>query len=226
MTVILSIKDIRKSYHRKRFLKDISLEVKKGERLGVLGDNGSGKSTLLSIVAGMNLADGGDILYCNQKIGKVQRRKISYVPQVPNLVEELSVKDNLRLWHNVYHLKDFDKTISEIPNFLGIEKMLKKKVSSLSGGMKKKVSIAVSLMNQPELLILDEPYAALDFKTIEAFDEHLHSLKDLTILFASHDPRDISKLCNRAIFMKEGIVVHYQEQELHSVEIENWYHKY
>ncbi len=203
-TPLLKVINLCKDHKNNFSLKDISFTINSGEFVAVLGDNGSGKSTLMSIIAGMNNFDSGQILFDDKAINKASKKFISYVPQEPILIDDLSVKDNLRLWQGIYYIKDFKTLLSLIPDFLGIDKMLKKKVSTLSGGMKKKLSFAIALINKPRLLILDEPYAALDSHTIDCLNEYLSKLQGVSLLYSSHDVNEVSKLCKRAIIIKDG----------------------
>ncbi len=199
---------ICKSIGNKILLEDISLSVNSGECLGILGDNGSGKSTLMSIIAGTRSCNSGEILYNENTITKNIRKKIGYVPQVPVLLENLTVLDNLTLWKNIFEVEDF----SNIPNFLKLEEVYRKKISSLSGGMKKKVSIGIALMNNPNFIVMDEAFAALDHKTVE---EMLNYLKksNIGILYSSHSVYEISELCDRILVLKNGKVLHYSTQK-------------
>ena len=207
-TAILQGQSLSKSYGTRSFLKDVSLSVRPGSCLGVLGDNGSGKSTLMSILAGMLPADGGAVLYHGTPITRAHRQHVGYVPQVPILMDDLTVDDNLRLWHSVYHRKDFAATLAEIPAFLGIDAMRKKKVGALSGGMKKKVAIAVALMNHPDVLILDEAFAALDAKTVDAMMAHLRSIPSMGMIYSSHNIHEIVTLCDEVVVLHQGEIVH------------------
>ena len=211
MSSIIEMKGISKAFAKQTCLKDISFTLKSGECLGVLGDNGSGKSTLMSILSGMLNADCGDILFNDHLITKDDRQKVGYVPQAPILIEYLTVKDNLKLWHSLYNLKDFKQMLLNIPEFLNINQMLHKKVYALSGGMKKKLSIAISLMNDPEFLILDEAFAALDSKTVSDLTTYLNDIKDIGIVYSSHNINEIIEICNRVIVLKDGAVAYCSE---------------
>ncbi len=202
MDYIFECKSINKSLGKKPFLKDISFNVAKGEHLAVLGDNGSGKSTLLSILAGMSRSNGGEILFEGEQIDRELRKSIGYVPQEPIFIDYLTVRDNLNLWSGIYNI---DNPLEIIPTFLKIEPMLKKKIIHLSGGMKKRLSIAIALLNSPKLLILDEAFAALDSKTVEFLINYLKK-SDITVIYSSHNIFDIVELCDKLIVLKEGVI--------------------
>lgn len=207
----LECSNISKKHNRKLFLNDISVSLETGDCLAVLGDNGSGKSTLMSVFAGLTAQDRGSILYNGSKITKKDRLKIGYVPQVPILIDYLTVKDNIELWKSVYKL---DNT-SNIPDFLEIDDMKNKKISNLSGGMKKKVSIAVALLNAPDFIIFDEAFAALDQKTVTSMLTYLKSKNDIGILYSSHSIYEIAELCNRAMVLKSGKVEYYSNDKMY-----------
>ncbi len=211
-SIILSVSNLHKKYSSNFSLENISFEVHSSDKIALLGSNGSGKSTLLSILAGMNKPDSGEILLNGKKIDKSAKKLISYVPQEPMLIEDLNVKDNLNLFAGIYKIKTFNELLLLIPNFLGIEKMLKKKVHTLSGGMKKKVSIAIALIAKPQLLILDEPFSALDSFTIEQMNEYLKNSKELAVIYSSHDILEVSKICNKSITLNDGKISQINEQ--------------
>ncbi len=202
--IILSVSNLHKKYSKDFSLCDISFSLSSSDKLALLGDNGSGKSTLLSILSGMNKFDGGEILFMGKPLDKNAKKAIGYVPQEPILFEELSVKDNLSLFSAVYGIKSHKELLSLIPEFLQIEEILKKKVTRLSGGMRKKVSIAIALMAKPRLLILDEPFSALDAKTIANMNDFLKNSHDISLIYSSHDVLEVSKICNRSMTLQNG----------------------
>ncbi|WP_317856157.1 ABC transporter ATP-binding protein [Chakrabartyella piscis] len=208
VTHMLQIKGLKKQYQNHIVLQDVSLHLEKGERLGILGDNGSGKSTLMSILAGVQTADAGEILFCGAPITRETRRKISYIPQEAELLEDLTVKDNLQLWIGIYGLQNPKKVIQEIPAFLNIEPMLHQKIKNLSGGMKKKVSIAIAIMNHPEMIIMDEALSALDAKTVEAVLSYLKQEKSITLFYCSHNFVEVEAICNRLVVLQDGVIAY------------------
>lgn len=208
---MLQVTGLQKQYQNNPVLRNITFHLEKGERLGILGDNGSGKSTLMSILAGVQSADGGEVLFCDTPITRESRKRISYIPQEPELLEDLSVKDNLELWVSIYGLGKAKPVIASLPKFLAIEPMLHKKISTLSGGMKKKVSIAIAIMNRPEIIIMDEALSALDAKTVQEVLAYLLAQKDITLLYCSHNFAEVETVCNRLIVLQNGIVAYETE---------------
>ena len=186
----------------------MSLVVLEGQCVGVLGDNGSGKSTLISIVAGMQQADSGSVRLDGKAISKEMRKYIAYVPQAPILLEDLSVQDNIKLWKSVYEDRIKEDNYIELSNILDIDSVLKKRVSALSGGMKKRVSVLIALMHEPKFLLMDEAFAALDAKTIESLVAYLSKHADMGIIYSSHNIEEILRLCDRVYILKEGRLVY------------------
>lgn len=204
-------KNISKSYKKDFALNDITFSLLQGECLGVVGDNGSGKSTLMSILAGMKTPEDGMVLYNYVEVTKKERKKISYVPQVPILIDYLTVKDNLKLWASVYNIKKLSDIL--VPSCLNISEMYNKKISDLSGGMQKKVSIAIALMSKPDFIIMDEAFAALDSKTIMQLMQYLKNETNMGIIYSSHSIHEIIEICDRIIVIKNGSVSYYSEEK-------------
>lgn len=208
------VSHVKKCYKKKEILKDVSFSFEQGECIGILGPNGCGKSTLLTILAGVLKADAGEFMLDEQdliKNHKLRHRILGYVPQGVPLMEELSAWDNLRLW---YDKEELEKELeSGVCHMLGIHEFLKTPVHRMSGGMKKRVSIACSIANHPKLLLLDEPSAALDLICKEQIYEYLKQFKSQggTILLITHDAEEL-RLCNKWYLLKDGCLVPYEYQ--------------
>ncbi len=205
------VEQIKKKYKNKVILENVSFEAERGKCIGILGGNGSGKSTLLSILAGIIKADGGKFTYngINLLSDTSSRTKlVGYVPQSTPLFEELNAWDNLCLWYNVSQLKaELSKGVLAM---LGINDFLKTPVYKMSGGMKKRLSIGCSVANNPEILLLDEPSAALDLICKERISNYLLEFKKKggTILLATHDLQELP-LCDQLYILKNGVVSPY-----------------
>ena len=198
--------EITFSYGRNRILNQISLKAFPGDCVGIIGANGCGKTTLLSILAGALRCHKGIIQMDDMvlKPGRLFRTYVGYVPQDPPLFPELTVWDNLRLWaDNDRHLR---KYLSEGNlTILELEPMLKKRVSHLSGGIKKRVSIGCAMLSNPPVMILDEPGAALDLVCKEAIRAYLETYRDAggIILLATHEDQELS-LCKSLYVLRVG----------------------
>lgn len=206
---MLQAEHISFSYRNKQVLRDICLTAKEGDFIGIIGKNGCGKSTLLSIFAGVKKPAGGTLLWQGlplYKKGTVPARLTGYVPQLNPLLPELSVKDNLRLWQQTG-----DKGSREFADHLyrqmGLAECFGVPVAKLSEGMKKRVSIASVLQNQPKLLLLDEPSAALDLPCKELIHRQLSSFTKSggIVIFTTHEEAEFS-LCSALFILKDGIL--------------------
>ena len=211
----LQVKNLAKSFchGQKQALKDINLEAHEGECIGILGDNGCGKSTLLSVLAGILKPDSGTVLWNGQKYScKQQPRKhadiIGYVPQECPLIEELTAKDNLKLWYCDSPLSMEQELSEGFLGMLGIPDFLNVSVKHMSGGMKKRLSIGCAMAYNPHVLLLDEPGASLDLICKERIEVYLKEYKRQRniILLATHEEREIN-LCDRIYILKNGVLL-------------------
>lgn len=204
---MLKIDKIQKSYKSHKILRDITFEAKKGECIGIIGANGCGKSTLLSIIAGTVRADGGSISFtdgtpytpdtCSSLIG--------YVPQENPLFDRLTAIDNLHFWYGS-NQKQLKSDLNDgLPALFGITGYLNKRVENMSGGMKKRLSIACSLAGHQPVLILDEPCAALDLPCKEDIRSWLRTyISDgNTVIITSHEEAEIA-MCDTVWLLKDG----------------------
>lgn len=209
------VKGIKKTYRhdKKNILKDISLEANGGECIGILGTNGCGKSTLLSILAGIRKADGGRFTtrYKEPSKGKPMIPMIGFVPQENPLMEELTALDNLRLWYSNSPLDLQEELNHGTLRLLGISDFLHTRVNQMSGGMKKRLNIGCAIASNPQILLLDEPGAALDLPCKEQINQYLQTYKEQgnLILIATHEEPEIA-LCDRLFLLKDGVLVPYQ----------------
>ena len=203
--ISMKIEHIKKSYGNKKVLEDITFEVENGQCIGLLGGNGSGKSTLLNILSGILRSDGGffmmeetDLL----KNEKIRAEKLGYVPQNTPLIEELTAYDNLRLW---YSKQDIKKELEcGVLKMLGIDEFIKVPVYKMSGGMKKRLAIGCAVSHKPEILLLDEPSAALDLVCKENIGNYLNEYKKNggIIILATHDVLELP-LCDKLYILKK-----------------------
>lgn len=192
------VKNISKSYGSKSILSDISFEVKSGICIGLLGINGSGKSTLLNILAGCMKPDSGNYYFDGEG-------KLSYLPQENPLMDDLTALDNMKLWYKGSSRNMMSDKNKLIFSQLGVESFLKKKVKTLSGGMKKRLSLAIALMNEPDILLLDEPLSALDMLCKQGIIKCLQGfLTDGgSIIIATHETAALD-ICHKIYSLKGG----------------------
>lgn len=202
---MIEAEHLTKKYGKQTILKDITFSAECGERIAVIGRNGCGKSTLMQILAGIIKPDSGSIRYFDKnplKERKAFRTLCGYVPQGNPLMEELTVRDNLKLF-------GADPRLVDSPFFrdFGLEEILRKPVSALSGGMKRRVSIACAVYYLPAILFMDEPTTALDiyFKTtIHRWMEQYRDMNGIVVL-TTHDEQEIM-MCDRCFLMTDGIL--------------------
>ncbi len=192
---MIRVEDVSFSYGKHAILKDLSFSAKAGECVVLAGPNGSGKSTMLSILTGVIKPDSGKT-ELNGKIG--------FVPQGSALFEDCTVEENLGFFANIAH--------AEIPEKLpfSVEQIKKRRVSQLSGGMKKQASIACAFLGDPQIILLDEPCAALD---IDFRDEMIGIVKawkaeGRCVVYVGHDPREFYETFDRIVFLDDKPVVY------------------
>lgn len=207
---------MRKSFKRKVAVCDISLNVKRGEIVGLLGPNGAGKTTTFEMIVGFLLPDRGKIFIEDVDITYLPtwrraRLGISYLPQEISVFQKLTVEENLLIILESF-IKDKDEMV-EISNRL-LEKMglleLKKNYAyTLSGGEKRRLEIARSLINKPKFLLLDEPFSGIDPKTVSEIQKIIMDLKreNIGILLTDHNVRDALKITDRAYLINEGRIL-------------------
>ncbi len=208
---VTRITGIEKKYGKKQVLKGVSLDIPVGSCVGILGGNGCGKSTLLSILAGVLRADAGSFQYAEcdlLKEPKMRSRIVGYVPQGMPLFDELTAKENLLLWYTATDIKR--ELNGGVLDMLGINDFIHTKVKKMSGGMKKRLSIGCAVHHSPQILLLDEPSAALDLVCKERVLNYLSDYKKSggTVLLATHDITEI-EFCDRLYLFRNGVLERY-----------------
>ena len=196
---MLEIDGICKAYSGHCVLEDVRFVLPAGQCLGIVGENGSGKSTLLRILAQIEKPDKGDVRYGGRSIlgdRNFLRRKLGYVPQGNDLMEDLTVRAQLKLWQNACGLNS--PLPDDIMELLGIGPMMKKQIRTLSGDMKRRVSIAMALMSDPDILIMDEATTGLDKDYCEKLLSWLKAYlsRGGRILWCSHHKQELDRLCS------------------------------
>ena len=205
---MLEISGICKSYRRQVILEGVELTVEPGDCVGIVGYNGCGKTTLLSIISGALKADKGSIVFNGrQAVGRprVFAEEAAYVPQENPLMEELTVRDNLLLWYRGSRKGMEEDLKNGAAAMLGVDKMLNRTAGKLSGGMKKRVSIACALSNHAPVLIMDEPGAALDLECKELIRNYLREYMagGGAVMLTSHELAELA-LCTQMHVLRRG----------------------
>ena len=215
---VLELKEVSMFYNKRQILNNLNLTINKQEILGMLGPNGVGKSTIFHIITGLKDPSFGKVLINGFDCTKLPiyeratKFKIGYVPQYGGLIQDLTLLENLNLVGEI-HIKEnelrknkIDKIISQFE----FDPLLKIKAKHLSGGQKKKLVIGMALINDPTILLLDEPFAALDILTIKMLQEiivNLQSLENITVVICDHQARDLLSCVDRAIVLSNGKII-------------------
>ena len=207
---MLEARKITKAYRRKPILQDVDFVLEPGQFLGIAGHNGSGKSTLLSIVAQVLPPDAGQVLYEGAKLSgnrALTGAVLGYVPQENSLLEDLTVKETLDFWQKVYKLPAGKVFAPSSPAMmLGLDEIQRKRIAQLSGGMQKRVSIAIALLRQPRILLLDEALSALDRSFRQALERYLTDFchRGGSIMYCSHEIGELVGFCQRILVLRQG----------------------
>lgn len=210
---MLKVEHLKKRYNDFEALKGVSYEVKEGEVFGILGPNGAGKSTMIKILTCFQRPTSGSVKIDNIPITRVSKVKplIGWVPQEDTFYGKLSVEENLIYFGSLYGIegRELKKRIDMLLQLVRIEHKKKAIAGSLSGGMKRRLSIAIALIHDPKILYLDEPTAGVDpvsrmdlWEVITLIKKH-----NITILFCTHYLDEADKLCDRIAILKEGQIV-------------------
>ncbi len=211
---MLQINHIKKTFGTLDALDDVTLNIERGEFFGLLGPNGAGKTTLLNIIIGYLLPDAGHIalddevlVYSDLEI----RKKFGYVPQEISLYQELSAEKNLRIFGSLYGLngKTLHKRIDEILDFVQLKDRRKSKVKEFSGGMKRRLNLAASLLHDPDILLCDEPTVGVDPQARNAIFDTLLELnrRGKTIIYTTHYMEEAERLCTRLAIIDYGKII-------------------
>ena len=204
---IITINNVCKNYKSKKALENVSLSIKQGELFGLLGVNGAGKTTLIKILCGLTRKTSGTITINNfsldEEIDKI-KEIIDISPQETSVANNLTVKENLEFFANIYNNNDV-KTINEIIDIFNLNEVLNQRAKTLSGGYKRRLSIAIALISKPKILFLDEPTLGLDvFARRELWNIIKKLQKNITIILTSHYLEEIENLCDRVAILSNG----------------------
>jgi ABC-2 type transport system ATP-binding protein len=197
-TPVLEVEGLSKSFGERAALREVSFDVGRGELLAVLGPNGAGKTTLLSILAGIAKADSGRIERSNGEVG--------WVPQQAGLYHRLTVEENLRLFARLEEDEDVEGTIERMLDQTGLEERRHDQVSSLSGGNQQRINIAIGLLGDPSVLLLDEPSSGLDPSQRIKLWEFVAGLSSggTAVIYSTHQIEEASHYGDRLVVLADG----------------------
>jgi len=215
---IVELKNISVFFNKRQILNNLNLKINKQEILGMLGPNGVGKSTIFNLITGLKSPSHGQIMIngvncTNLPIDeRFTKFKLGLVPQYGGLIYDLTLLDNLKLVSEI-HIKEKELRLQKINKLISqfeFEALLNIKAKHLSGGQKKKLVIAMALVNDPRILLLDEPFAALDILTIKMLQEiilNLQSTEEISVVICDHQARDLLSCVDRAIILSNGNII-------------------
>ena len=196
-------------------VKDVSFKINKGSIVGLLGPNGCGKTTTIGMMLGLIKPTSGTVFVNGQNIENENNRtkileKVNFISPYVELPKKLTVEENLKVYGKLYGVNNLQDKISDLIKQLNLFEFKKRKTGELSSGQKNRVSLAKALINEPEILLLDEPTASLDPDVsdyIRTYIEGFASKKGTTILLASHNMNEVERLCNEVMMMKNGEII-------------------
>ena len=212
----LSLQNLVKTYHGRRVINSVNLEVKSGDVVGLLGPNGAGKTTTFYMTVGMVKPDGGKVFLGNEDITDCPmyiraRKGVGYLPQEPSIFRKLTVKQNIMA---ILEILPISKSEQEdrtnlLLNELGIKHLAKQKANLLSGGERRRLEITRSLATNPSFILLDEPFAGIDPLAVIDIKKIIGHLKKrgIGILISDHNVRETLEVCNKAYILNDGKVI-------------------
>jgi len=211
----IEIKNLSKQYNGISAVKNINFNIKRGSIVGLLGPNGCGKTTTIGMILGLIKPSAGNVIINSQNMENENNRtkileKVNFISPYVELPKKLTVEENLKVYGSMYGVNNLKEKISELMEQLNLFEFKKRKTGELSSGQKNRVSLAKALINDPEILLLDEPTASLDPDVgdyIRSYIENFASKKNATILLASHNMNEVERLCNEVMMMKNGEII-------------------
>ena len=211
----IEIKNLNKQYNNILAVKNINFKINKGSIVGLLGPNGCGKTTTIGMILGLIKPTSGSVFINGQNIENENERtkileKVNFISPYVELPKKLTVEENLKVYGRMYGVNNLEKKILNLMEDLNLLEFKKRKTGELSSGQKNRVSLAKALINEPEILLLDEPTASLDPDVgdyIRTYIENFASKKGTTILLASHNMNEVERLCNEVMMMKNGKII-------------------
>ena len=213
MTNSIEVINLSKKYKSKNAVNNINFKIGENEIVGLLGPNGCGKTTTIGMILGLLKPTKGEVLINGKNIetNKISLlHRMNFISPYIELPKKLKVKQNLIVYGKLYNVDDLENRIDYLSDKLRLSDLLGKITGELSSGQKNRVSLAKALINDPTVLLLDEPTASLDPETgdfVRTFLENYKKEKKISVLLASHNMDEVKRLCSSVLMMKDGIIV-------------------
>ena len=212
--MFIEIKKLKKIYNKFCAVNNINFQIDKNKTIGLLGPNGCGKTTTIGMMLGLVSPTSGEIKIENKNINSFNRdeilKRFNFASPYVELPKKLTVKQNLEIYGRLYGVENLNERIYEVSDDLNIKNFFQRKTGELSSGQKNRVSLAKSLINKPEILLLDEPTASLDPDIgdfIRSYIQDYKTKNKVTILLASHNMGEVERLCDSVIMMRKGKII-------------------
>ncbi len=209
----IEVQNLQKHFKNIEAVKGINFSIKQGETLALLGPNGCGKTTTIGMLLGLIMPTAGKILINEEELNYNDHQflsKMNFASPYVELPKKLTVMENLKVYGYMYQVKNLKDKIDQLIIDLDLKNFLSKRTGELSSGQKNRVSLAKSLINDPEILLLDEPTASLDPDTgdyVRTYLEKYKKKQEISILLASHNMSEVTRLSDYVLMMKEGQII-------------------
>ena len=209
----IEVKNLQKKFSNIEAVKKINFKINQNETLALLGPNGCGKTTTIGMLLGLITPTSGNIFINEKELNYTNHQfldEMNFASPYVELPKKLTVIENLKVYGKMYLVNNLAKKIEELIEDLNLQNFINKKTGELSSGQKNRVSLAKSLINDPKILLLDEPTASLDPDTGDYVRSYLESYKkknNISILLASHNMNEVTRLSNYVLMMKEGLII-------------------
>ena len=213
MNTLVSVNNLSKNFSSFEAVKKISFGINESEILGLLGPNGCGKTTTIGMMLGLLKPTSGEVIINGLNVEKNRinlLKKMNFISPYIELPKKLTVKENLMVYGKLYSVNSINNRIDYLTETLRLSEFINKKTGELSSGQKNRVSLAKAVVNDPDILLLDEPTASLDPETGDfdrTFIEKISSEKKMSILLASHNMDEVKRLCKSILMMKDGKII-------------------
>ena len=213
MNTLVSVNNLSKNFSSFEAVKEISFSINESEILGLLGPNGCGKTTTIGMMLGLLKPTSGEVKINGLNVEKNRinlLKKMNFISPYIELPKKLTVKENLMVYGKLYSVNNINNRIDYLAETLRLSEFINKKTGELSSGQKNRVSLAKAVVNDPDILLLDEPTASLDPETgdfVRTFIEKISSEKKMSILLASHNMNEVKRLCKSILMMKDGKII-------------------